>query len=99
MAGEENEKWKGKGKGGYHFRVTWPFWTLLVLNPIVGMELSSRERKPREAMGFDTLGYAWTINVLDSEFPALPESVSDGTATAMTQHTTYNGEERKRTRE
>lgn len=73
-----------EGEGGYHFKVTWPFWTRLVLNPIVGMELSPRERERRKAMGFDTLGYsyAWTINLLYSEFPTLRESVSDGTATA-----------------
>jgi len=37
--GKRKKKEKKKEKKRYHFRVTWPFWTRLVLKPMVGMEL------------------------------------------------------------
>lgn len=48
-------------------RVTWPFWTLFVLNPIVGIELPSTHCDEIQLTGW----VRWYINLLDSELAAL----------------------------
>lgn len=69
MGGERKGKGKGKGrKDTYHFRVTWPFCTRLVLKPIVGMELG---RLVREGEDDEVI-----CNLLDSELPTLHAAVS-----------------------